>query len=67
MVEIRLGLVHLLWNFEMRLSEQTGGDWLEQKGWMTWDKKPLFVKLKVREHQVLGEEGVPCARAISTG
>lgn len=48
MAEIRLVMVRLLWEFDMELCEETGLDWAEKKAWLTWDKRPLFVKLAAR-------------------
>ena len=44
-----MGVAHLLWAFDIEMCEKTDEDWLNQKGWFTWAKKPLWVKMKVRE------------------
>lgn len=49
LLEIRLILAHVLWHFDLELSEKTPADWLNQKSWLTWEKKPLMVKLKARK------------------
>ena len=49
LAEIRLTLAHILWHFDMQLDEETDEDWATQKGWLTWAKKPLVVKLKARK------------------
>lgn len=48
MAEIRLVLVRTLWEFDIGLCEETSGDWLDQKVWLTWQQKPLIVKLTPR-------------------
>lgn len=48
LAEIRLTLAHVLWNFEIELNDETDPDWIKQKAWMTWQKKPLIVNLKAR-------------------
>lgn len=45
---MHLVLAHMLWEFDMRLHEDTDLDWANQKGWFTWNPKPLIVELKVR-------------------
>ncbi|KAH8682497.1 cytochrome P450 [Xylariales sp. PMI_506] len=45
--EMRLILATVLWNFEFELDEKTG-DWLNQKTFILWEKKPLLVHVKER-------------------
>lgn len=49
LAEIRLMLTHMLWTFDMELAEETDEEWAKQKAWMTWEKKPLVVKLTERK------------------
>ena len=49
LAEIRLILTHMLWTFDMELSEETDEEWAKQKAWMSWEKKPLIVKLTERK------------------
>ena len=48
MAEIRLVLTHLLFNFNIEFAEETNRNWAHQKGWFTWAKTPLIVKLSIR-------------------
>lgn len=47
--EIRLLLANLLWGFDLELDEETDSNWMDQKGWMVWQRKPLIVRAKRRE------------------
>ena len=47
--EMRLIISHLLWNFDVELSDRTSKDWLDQTAHVVWDKKPLFVHLSPRK------------------
>ena len=49
MAEIRLILTHMVWRFDLEIAKETGRDWTRQKGWFTWEKKPLFVEVKERK------------------
>lgn len=42
---MRLILAKLLWNYDLELCPETG-DWAEQKVFILWEKRPLFVELK---------------------
>ena len=42
--EMRLIMAKLLFHFDLTLDQSTG-DWLDQKAWGLWSKKPLYVKL----------------------
>lgn len=44
--EMRLLLAKVIWHFDMELDAARTGDWLNQKAWTLWDKKPLWVRLK---------------------
>jgi hypothetical protein len=46
---MRLIISHLLWNFDVELSDRTSKDWLDQTAHVVWDKKPLFVHLSPRK------------------
>jgi len=47
--EMRLIISHLLWNFDVELSDCTSKDWLDQTAHVVWDKKPLLVHLSPRK------------------
>ncbi|KAM0709203.1 hypothetical protein Q7P35_003240 [Cladosporium inversicolor] len=47
--EMRLIISHLLWNFDVELSDRTSKDWLDQTTHVVWDKKPFFVHLSPRK------------------
>ncbi len=42
---MRLILAHILFNFDMELAEPSN-DWMDQKIFTLWYKKPLMVYLK---------------------
>lgn len=42
-VEMKLITARLLWHFD--IENATEGNWLDQKVYMVWEKKPLWVKL----------------------
>lgn len=44
--EMRVILAKVLWSFDLELCEGQG-DWMEQKVFLVWEKKPLAVKLTV--------------------
>lgn len=46
MAEIRMTLVKLLWNFNMSLVSDE--DWLNQRCFLLWKRKPLVVQLSLR-------------------
>lgn len=48
-LETRLVLARMIWNFTMELSEETDLDWEDQQAFLSWQKKPLVVKLKARQ------------------
>ncbi|KAI9820769.1 MAG: hypothetical protein M1827_005139 [Pycnora praestabilis] len=51
--EARLTLTKLLWNFDLGIADEEGmQDWADQKNYLTWEKKPLMVDLKIREKEV---------------
>ncbi|KAK5123311.1 hypothetical protein LTR85_002742 [Meristemomyces frigidus] len=43
--KMRLILAKVLWHFDLTLDEERTGDWFDQKAWLLWFKKPLYVKL----------------------
>jgi len=46
---MRLIISHLLWNFDVELTNRTPKNWLDQTAHVVWDKKPLLVHLSPRE------------------
>ncbi|KAI8627216.1 cytochrome P450 [Xylariaceae sp. FL1651] len=46
-VEMRMIMVKMLWNFDYKLCDDSD-DWLDQRVYLVWKKKPLMVKLKPR-------------------
>ncbi|KAI1377472.1 cytochrome P450 [Hypoxylon crocopeplum] len=42
-VEMKIVIARLLWHFD--LQDATEGDWLEQKVFMVWEKRALWIKL----------------------
>lgn len=46
-LEMRLILAHLLWNFDLE-AEDEAWKWEDQKTWILWEKKPLNVKIRIR-------------------
>ena len=38
----------MIWNFDMELSDETDPVWDDQKVYLSWQKKPLIVKLRPR-------------------
>ena len=50
--ETRLVLARILWNFDIELCEETDKDWLEQAGYVTWQRKALIVRLRSRQSAV---------------
>lgn len=52
-IEMRIILARVLWNFDLRLADESK-DWLSrQKIYLLWEKSPLYVYLTPRSH---GEE-----------
>ncbi|CAF9926361.1 hypothetical protein IMSHALPRED_006941 [Imshaugia aleurites] len=47
-LEMRLILAHLLWHFEFE-AEDSAWNWEDQKTWILWEKKPLKVKIRIRD------------------
>ena len=47
-LEMRLILSHLLWTFDIE-AEGEIPIWEEQKSWILWEKRPLYVRLNVRD------------------
>lgn len=48
-LEVRLAFARMIWNFEIKLSEETDPAWLDQLVFLTWQKKPLVVELTPKE------------------
>jgi len=46
---MRLIISHMLWNFDLELSDRTTKNWLDQTAHVVWDKQPLLVKLSPRK------------------
>lgn len=46
-LEMRLILAHLLWTFDFE-AEDKGWRWEDQKTWILWEKRPLNVKISLR-------------------
>lgn len=38
----------MVWHFDMKLSGETDPNWLHQKSYIVWQKKPLLVELAPR-------------------
>ena len=51
-LEMRLILAHLIWAFDFEAEGQVR-KWEEQKTWILWEKKPLMVRVKWRDLNVL--------------
>lgn len=48
-IEMRLILARVLWNFDVKLADESK-DWLRrQKIFLLWEKSPLYVYLTPRE------------------
>jgi hypothetical protein len=47
--EIRLIISHLLWNFDLELSDPGSKNWTDQTSHWVWVKKPLLVRLSPRK------------------
>ena len=45
---MRLILAHLLWHFDFE-SENEAWRWEDQKTWILWEKKPLNVKIRIKD------------------
>ena len=43
---MRLILSKLLFNFDLELDQARTGDWADQRVFIFWEKKPLWVTLK---------------------
>ena len=50
MAEISLILTRMLMEFDISTCEETDPKWLDQRAWFGWDKKPLLVRVRAREH-----------------
>lgn len=46
---MRLILAKMLYSFDMELAPESK-DWLDQKVFLVWEKKPLFVKIKLAKN-----------------
>jgi averantin hydroxylase len=47
--EMRLILAKVLFNFDLELDEGKTGQWLDQKVFTLWEKKPLWVRVRTVE------------------
>ena len=45
MLEMRIILAKLFWHFDMELCDGMEG-WLDQRSYLTWEKRPLMVKVR---------------------
>jgi hypothetical protein len=45
---MRLILAHLLWYFDFEAVDRAW-NWESQKTWILWQKKPLLVRIKIRD------------------
>lgn len=48
LAEMKLILAKVFLHFDLVLSEKNRGDWCDQKSYLIYEKKPLYVKLKLR-------------------
>lgn len=55
MTEIRLVMARLLWRFDMSLASDGDENWLDQKCFLLWQRRPLKIRL---ERVVRGEVAV---------
>ena len=46
-MEVRLILAHMLCTFDLELVDDAGKDWMDQVVYLTWQKNPLMVRLKL--------------------
>ncbi|KAK8065043.1 cytochrome P450 [Apiospora hydei] len=44
--EMRLVAASILYHFDVELCERETGDWLDQKCWIVWDRKPLICRVR---------------------
>ena len=57
--ETRLVLAKMVWNFDMSLAvTKARADWLDQKSYLGWVRKPLLVKVTSREQLWFGGEPI---------
>lgn len=47
LAQARIFLAKVVWHFDLELVENQG-DWLNQRAWLVFEPKPLFVRLKER-------------------
>ena len=47
-VEMRLILVKMLYHFDLKVQEERTGDWTDQKVFLLWEKRPLWISLLPR-------------------
>ncbi|MCJ1378123.1 hypothetical protein MMC17_001219 [Xylographa soralifera] len=48
LAEMKLILAKVFWHFDLALSEKTQEDWCDQRSYLIYEKKPLYIKLKLR-------------------
>ncbi|KAL9094765.1 MAG: hypothetical protein Q9165_003036 [Trypethelium subeluteriae] len=54
-MEMRLIMAKLFWHYDIELDERKTGEWLDQRAWGVWRKRPLWVKFNVAQH--VGSKG----------
>ena len=47
-LETRLIFARMIWNFDIQICEKTDSAWEDQQVYLSWQKKPLFVRLQTR-------------------
>lgn len=47
--EMKLIIAKMIWSFEFELADRNKQDWTEQKAWLSYERGPLWVKIKRRE------------------
>lgn len=48
-LEPRLVLSRLLWKYDIECCQGNDPDWLDQRVYVTWTRKPLHVRLRRRD------------------
>ena len=46
MTEIRLVIARLLWHFDLSLAPDGDENWLDQKCFLLWQRRPLKIRLE---------------------
>lgn len=42
-------LARMIWSFDMEACDETDKNWLDQRAFVTWQRKELVIKLKPRK------------------